>query len=86
MIRNQFLAEVKYDKLEQIRLNMKYILSAAKAYEAGGAIISDMEYDGAVKLLQSLEASHPQEFKKALLSYPMYEDGRWTMTGNFWRG
>lgn len=72
-------------KLRQIKLNMKYILEAAIAYETGTPIIDDVAYDSAVQLLQELKSDNEAEFNAALSDYPQFSDGTWTMTGNFWR-
>jgi len=65
--------------------NMTKLVEWAKAYEAGAEVVTDVVYDYTVSELVGFKSRYPEHWEVLLEKHPLFRDGRWQMTGNFWR-
>lgn len=64
---------------------MNKLVSWAMAYEAGDELVNNTIYDGTVAALKDFMEEFPSHFAMLLDKHSQFRDGRWLMTGNFWR-
>lgn len=65
--------------------NMTKLVEWAKAYEAGAEVVTDAVYDYTVAELKEFMVEYPKHWDVLLEKHTLFQDGRWEMTGNFWR-